>query len=776
LKTQTAKSKVIFFAYKGRSRGEADENVDAIQRAIKDYNQHQGSYRAVSWEEYRKTTVISKDILEAITGCEVFACDMTYFNHNVMFELGYAIAKNKKILIFLNESIGEARKTYESSLFRNIRYTSLKNHNDVHVALQNGNYQDGILRAIVGPDDFGSSDVALLCLQGRLENEASLELHSSLQIFAEREHVTLLVDDESTYQQLEWYSQKISRAHAIVIHFFNKVVVGSFDENGKNSFYAGLACGLGKAVRLVAPSTFRAPLDYHDILCEYDTPESLVITTVEWLDSVDFAPFRRMEKKQDERETNLLRIRIGAEQAEQEKENLLSYFVETSAFIAAAQSDKCLVVGTKGSGKSAMYIKLSADFSQKSTNFIVQLAPESDELLEQLDISGLYKPAAKMSYFTTVWKVVIFSRLVNLICERLLARSGGEYTDVENRIIQFVEKNDDLGQLSFAGILKRILKEGDRGAGNADGLELLYQRFLNPLKKMLRDYWEKARSKYIDIVILADNLDKTWDAKKNIEIQAEMLLSLMDIENKLRQEIFVGKDVQVGIRQIVFLRRDIFDYLLEYSGEPDKLRALAKTIDWNEHPALLKKLLEDRFRHWLKLDRDASVEQVWLDYFEGQPGMDPYAQIESVIVRRPRDAVFFTNALFAAAFDNNHIRVNRADFLASMKSYKAFLRDTLVAEIGPQFPAVSRVLHPLIQSGAIGLEWKRLRRTVSDCAGANVSRMRRLVEMLEKHGFVKFYSNGGAELGFDNAWRRMNTRRWFFFYEKVILKADIRYI
>ena len=59
-------TKTIFFAFQGKRDGIADENVDAIRRAIGAYNTYQHTYKAHSWEEFRKSTLVTEEILKAI--------------------------------------------------------------------------------------------------------------------------------------------------------------------------------------------------------------------------------------------------------------------------------------------------------------------------------------------------------------------------------------------------------------------------------------------------------------------------------------------------------------------------------------------------------------------------------------------------------------------------------------------------------------------------------------------------------------------------------------
>ena len=109
---------IIFFAYESGHF----ENKDAIYKAIIEYNKHQKSYRAKTWEELRiSDKIINKNIMNEIDKCEIFACDMTYINYNVLFELGYAVGKRRKTLIFLNSSVEGVEKKYNSfKIFKNI--------------------------------------------------------------------------------------------------------------------------------------------------------------------------------------------------------------------------------------------------------------------------------------------------------------------------------------------------------------------------------------------------------------------------------------------------------------------------------------------------------------------------------------------------------------------------------------------------------------------------------------------------------------------------------
>ena len=144
--------KDIFFAYESGHQ----DNIDAISKACSEYNSHQKSFCAKTWEELKVGgKIINKTILDAIDNCEIFACDLTYLNHNVLFEFGYAIAKKKKILVFLNNSVKDAAQNYQNfRIFKNIGYESFINYKNIQKELQGrAHVQTRLLEQIIKFDE-----------------------------------------------------------------------------------------------------------------------------------------------------------------------------------------------------------------------------------------------------------------------------------------------------------------------------------------------------------------------------------------------------------------------------------------------------------------------------------------------------------------------------------------------------------------------------------------------------------------------------------------------
>ncbi|MCX5783835.1 MAG: hypothetical protein NTW04_05300, partial [Elusimicrobia bacterium] len=227
---QSTKNKeTIFFAYPKKASG-YDGNADAIKAAIQTYNKHQSSKIAKSWEDYKKSALISREILEEIHCCDVFACDLTQLNHNVLFELGFAIALNKKILILLNEGIKNAKATYQDFILKDIRYTPIVSSNEVHKALQQEHFAADLINSFVNTNL--SSQIDVFYIQSRNLNQAAMELTNMITACRDKQHFQLVSDvpNEISYRPMNYYLRNIMSAKVILIH-----MLGADIEPGNNN-------------------------------------------------------------------------------------------------------------------------------------------------------------------------------------------------------------------------------------------------------------------------------------------------------------------------------------------------------------------------------------------------------------------------------------------------------------------------------------------------------------------------------------------------------------
>ncbi|MFA6176987.1 MAG: hypothetical protein WC765_10460, partial [Phycisphaerae bacterium] len=484
----------------------------------------------------------------------------------------------------------------------------------------------------------------------------------------------------------------------------------------------------------------------------------------------------------EEHELNMLKLGIGGDIAENEKAGLLNYFVITSSYQAALRNEKSLLVGRKGSGKSAIYIKLLDVFQVDILNYVISLLPESDELLEDVEMSELYdSSAAKRNFFFTVWKLVIYSKLADVIYERLLGKPiEYQYNTYENELVRFIDKNRDFIKLNFFGVVKEISKKlkDSRHIEKPEILEGLYTEYLSPLISTVKGYFNSISAKYNKIVILADNLDKTWDSTHNLDNQCEMIATLLEVDKKIQKELADKSGQTINVREIIFLREDIFNYICPKSNEPDKLQTLVHKIDWENYPQLLKALVDSRFKFIIGL-KDGEVEKkAWDEFFDlgKKEKRHPYEVIESIVTHRPRDIIYFISRLIESAIDKRHEKVDQQDLNYAIENYTNFLNDNLIAETRAEFPEISQILVQLHKYRGEKLKYKEFCNILKDI-GYDLFRIEKLVSTLFENGYMVGYDENTSMpfADIEELKKKLNERRWIFFQNEVYVIAHAKY-
>jgi hypothetical protein len=95
------------------------------------------------------------------------------------------------------------------------------------------------------------------------------------------------------------------------------------------------------------------------------------------------------------------------------------------------------------------------------------------------------------------------------------------------------------------------------------------------------------------------------------------------------------------------------------------------------------------------LGKNEDIEKIWGEYFTLKGNISPFEKIISLIVKRPRDAIYFISKLFENAAYNNRSSVTDDDFVYALDIYTKFLYSNLIAELKAEFPLIDDVLQSL---------------------------------------------------------------------------------
>ena len=267
-----------FFAYPGKPPALA-ETIEAAIDTINRYGRDEVEVKG--WKALNVTgKFIVDEICSAIRAADLFICDLTYPNPNVLFELGYAVICKKRIWITLDDSHDAAKTNYEKlKLLTTMGYAEYHHaqqlvtrffHEAPHKDLASTVY-DNVIKSIALSSDTAPG---LLYLKSEVETEASVRLTRRLS----DGRVPVVTDDphEINSQPLAWYARNVYLSCGVVVHLLDEERDSKLLQNAKYSFVAGMAFGAGKPLLMLAQSPYHPPLDYRDILYVHDTASACV--------------------------------------------------------------------------------------------------------------------------------------------------------------------------------------------------------------------------------------------------------------------------------------------------------------------------------------------------------------------------------------------------------------------------------------------------------------------------------------------------------------------
>ncbi|WP_428194546.1 hypothetical protein, partial [Deinococcus saxicola] len=105
-----AKSLNIFYAYPSNPP-DIGEGIEYVCKLLNASN----LVKAITWKDADIVGLrVIRQVTRKIDSCDIFCCDLTYLNMNVLFELGYAISKNKRIFISSNTDIKGQHERFTS--------------------------------------------------------------------------------------------------------------------------------------------------------------------------------------------------------------------------------------------------------------------------------------------------------------------------------------------------------------------------------------------------------------------------------------------------------------------------------------------------------------------------------------------------------------------------------------------------------------------------------------------------------------------------------------
>lgn len=648
--------------------------------------------------------VLLQAICDAIAEREVFVADVTILNPNVLFELGFAIARGKRIWLLMDSSQIRARADYERlQLLTTIGYREFTNSNEIvnrfyqdepHVTTAKTIYQD------IFDSPVRSPQARLLYLKSTVQTDASIKMTRRV----DRARFSATVDDptEMRVQPLSWYLRNTHTCLGLIAHFLSQTHTEALIHNAKLALISGMALGFGKPLLMLAHEPYSTPLDYRDLLRTHSTAAQCEKLTDDWIkqleDSVSavsttIGAYQEHLKAQ----TQLQQVSLGDPIAEHESENIPEYFVTTAAYNEALRAKHSIVVGRKGTGKTATLYQLAHEIGNDRRNHVCIVKPVAYELEGILSILGLAIPKSEQGYLIeSLWKFLLYSELAKSVYEELRSRPPYLQPDSQElELLQFVDINASVLLTDFSvrlesavARLESVDQKASIEAQRVKISELLHDDLLPKLRVLLGGVLSRKQK----VAILIDNLDKAWDQRSDLKTLSQLLFGLLSVSGRISQEFEKSGlwKAPANVSLVLFLRSDIYAKISTYAKERDKLPV--RFIHWDDSRLLLR-VIEERFARTAAA-AVSRPEEIWSKFFcRDVLGTPVQRFIEGAILPRPRDLIYIVRSSLDQAVNAGHLKIEADDLLSAEKQYSRYALDSLVVEGVTEIEKVEELLY-----------------------------------------------------------------------------------
>ncbi|KAA2265106.1 hypothetical protein F0L68_05450 [Solihabitans fulvus] len=385
------------------------------------------------------------------------------------------------------------------------------------------------------------------------------------------------------------------------------------------------------------------------------------------------------------------RLFFGRDDAEHDMADglLREGFIQTKAFSEVLSGRKNLIIGRKGSGKSAICMRLSMGGLNPGETCLITPDETSGEELRRFALGGLTGSAAK----ALLWRYLIAVHAARYLVQH--AGGAGHRRRRTSSVVALQRFLRDNGELADENLYHRIVRAG-RGlmsslSLDAFGVKIALGTNTAPeavrASRQLEVVETGVQNAFTDLgcaeehgalLVVVDQLEQVWSG----EPESEALVTGLLLAGK-----HVALAYKKSLRCALFMRSDIYDGL-EFS-DADKFHSDEIRISWTARE--LHQLAITRAS--VALGRQLEPSELWGEVFpttvHGEPTAD-YLFARSL--PRPRDAIQFLNQCRDTAFGNGHHRILETDVLEATLVFSRWKVLDLAKEYGVRFPFLDGLL------------------------------------------------------------------------------------
>ncbi len=385
---------------------------------------------------------------------------------------------------------------------------------------------------------------------------------------------------------------------------------------------------------------------------------------------------------------------FGKDTAEREITNnyLIQYFIQNEPFKRAADGSKSIIIGRRGSGKSAIFLFLKQNQDKFDHIKMAFVIPDklSAKKMQEFVGKGITEQSSKVLAWKYIFLVLIAKFVVNMAASR-----GDEKSWPENvrKIRKFLVENEETEDITTIERMSKLAskiqsgdisikfsplelgikkKEENNGFALADSISRLQQFLIEilgtaPLSKM-------------SFHIYIDEVDNIWEdaLPEQVMTSKQLIIGLIQAANEINITFS-------SVRCICFLRTDIYQ-ILDFQ-EKAKLHGEELEIKWDKDGLI--DLMYERTRQCINIDKDSFIGKIFDGAVEEMNCLD---YMISRTLMRPRDLIQFCNLSLDKAKASKHCQIDAVDVLNSELEYSKWRVADLVSEYKSNYQFLNDII------------------------------------------------------------------------------------
>jgi hypothetical protein len=383
-------------------------------------------------------------------------------------------------------------------------------------------------------------------------------------------------------------------------------------DHQRAAFVIGLARGLEIPFRLIAHKNQRLPLDLDELATRWSKLEDIDPILRDFREEL----LEEIEEFKEIRPTGenfLDLVYCGNPVAESEAEHLDDYFVETEQFRLTLRGELNIVLGRKGTGKTAIFQQVRDKVRADRKNIVIDLQPAWFQLVKLKEkIIQQLTYGTRKEFIGAFWEYIVWLEIAYKLLEKDVTRARFDsrmlkpYMALEEAYRKRVEGSGDFSE-RLKGLTDRIVAryEAARAEASADLqsskiLEIVYGIEIRELRDEVMNY---LKVKGV-VFFLFDNLDRFWTPSGFVDIDASIIAGLVESLSETRKVMSRHK---VDFCWAIFLRSDVYEFIVKGMADHGKLSVAS--VEWHDR-ALLFLLFEKRVMQGFA-GMNVSWKEVW---------------------------------------------------------------------------------------------------------------------------------------------------------------------